>query len=641
MQLKGRLVLLIFLLLPVVVHAQLDDLKRRLQLAQQRGVSDTQTVNLLNRIAETYMLETATDSSLAYADRALFLARTIKYHEGKADAISGKSKCYYKTGDYDKSVELALASLKICDSVNYSGGKAVNYNLLALVYLSQKNYAASGELFLRAVAINEQAGNLYRLCSNCFNLALLHAESGNADSAVYWLNRAAVISEQSNNRHMQVMIANRLGEIYYQQDSITKAVRQFQQVIDDTSAGIDWERSFAFSGIAMCYLQEGKPEEAARNAEKGVAIARMLKTKWDIGRGLAVLHEAYAGMGKYDMAYNTLAEQKLYNDSLFDEAKEGEINALHLQREKAERLELQRRNELAVQKNALNRMVLLVIILVALFLLVLVIISFRNNRRKNALNEMLMKNSADISRQNKLIEAQNKELAEANHTKDQLFSIIGHDLRSPFSSIIAGLDVLRQSDLDKDEVQFLFDKLHEQTVATSAMVDNLLLWARSQIGGTVVRPSVVYMPGVVDDVLSVLKSSITEKDISLRHNSDTAVFVMVDPDHLKIILQNLLTNAVKFTENGGSIAITYTVSRTQVSAHISDTGVGIPAHKLEALFARVGKDISTPGTNSEKGTGLGLVLVKKFVDENQGTISVTSTPGSGTEFVITFPRAQI
>lgn len=624
--------------MPVQLFAQPGVLKEQLR---QRNGADTQTVNLLNRIADAYMQETATDSALTYAGRAGELAKQIGYTRGYADALVAKSKNYYKTGDYEQAANNALQSLRICDSVGYDAGRAMNYNVLGLVYLSQGKNAAAEEQFRRAVLINVKVGEKKRLSSNYFNLALLYTELDKRDSVIHYLSAAGALSKETNNLIMQVMVNNRLGDVFQENDEPDKAIESYRAVLDDTTAGLDWEKSYASTSMALCYLKMNKPADAVKYAEQGTMLARKLKTKWDIARGLGVLHEAYARWGKYDIAYKTLIEQKAYTDSMLSEAKNKDINALHLQQEKAERLELQRQNEAAQHKNMVNRLVMAGVAVIAGFLMVLVIVYYRNNRKKNALNELLLRKTEDIEQQKALIEQQNRELAELNRTKDQLFSIIGHDLRSPFNSITSGLDLVRQGYLDEKEQHYMFEKLYEQTLATSIMVDNLLLWARSQISGIVVRPATVQVPALVDQLTGVLGGVAADKGIKLKHERQEGIAVTADPDHLKIIIQNLLTNAIKFTGNGGSITISYSKENEHIHMLIADTGQGMDDNKLAALFHKMGKDISTRGTNSEVGTGLGLIMVKKFVDENKGQLTVTSTPGKGTVFSVELPAAAV
>ncbi len=628
--------LVLFALLPLLLSAQPELLKNSLHLNRK----DTQTVNLLNRISEGYMAETATDSALAYAAMAAALAEKIHYATGLADAISGQSKNYYKKGDYGKATECAFQSLKICDSVNYEYGKAINYNMLGLVYLSQGKRAASEEQFRRALAINVRLNNKLKMTSNYFNLALLYAEVNNLDSTLMYLHKAEVLSRETQNYSLLVMIENRLGDVYMDGGDLEKAIESYKYVLADSAQGIDWERSYANTSLAICLLKLGKAAEAVKYGEEGVSLAKKLKTKWDIGRGLGVLHEAYAQMGKYEIAYKLLQEQKACTDSLLSEEKEREINVLHLQQEKAERLELQRQNETEQHKNVVNRMVMAAVGLVAVFLMVLVFVIYRNSRKKNALNELLLRKTEDVEQQKALIETQNRELAEINRTKDQLFSIIGHDLRSPFASISSGLDLVRNGYLDEKEQKYLFDKLYEQTTATSVMLDNLLVWAKSQISGIVVRPVKVNVPELVVQLSGVLGSIAADKGINLKHEISEGLCVVADPDHLKIVMQNLLTNAIKFTGNGGTVTVSYLYDNEQVAIRVCDTGEGMDADKVAALFHKTGKDISTQGTNQEKGTGLGLVMVKKFVEENKGEVKVSSTPGKGTEFTILLPIAK-
>ena len=171
------------------------------------------------------------------------------------------------------------------------------------------------------------------------------------------------------------------------------------------------------------------------------------------------------------------------------------------------------------------------------------------------------------------------------------------------------------------------------------MVNNLLAWAHGQQEGIKCHPVVLDVTAVGEDIISVSDYLAKNKNIFLDHQHAGAQLVFADPDHVRIIMQNLVGNAIKFTRRGGVVQIYYTHDAEFVAIHVKDSGVGIKADKLNKLFKVTGKEISGYGTNNEAGAGLGLALIKQFTDANNGKLDVHSKYGEGSEFIVYLPRA--
>jgi signal transduction histidine kinase len=200
------------------------------------------------------------------------------------------------------------------------------------------------------------------------------------------------------------------------------------------------------------------------------------------------------------------------------------------------------------------------------------------------------------------------------------------------------LAFLKAGEFKEDERELLFNHFFEQVAVTSAMLENLLLWAYSQQNGISAKPTTVYLPDIVNQVLKVFGGIATEKQIAISHTEDPAAYITADPDQIRIILQNIIANAIKFTNADGNIAITYLINDDWVKISIKDNGLGMSAPAVQQLFSVGGKKASSYGTKNEKGIGLGLILVKQFIDENNGLINVYSQEHKGTEFIIAFVK---
>ena len=235
-----------------------------------------------------------------------------------------------------------------------------------------------------------------------------------------------------------------------------------------------------------------------------------------------------------------------------------------------------------------------------------------------------------------LLETQ-KQLSELNATKDRLFSIIAHDLRNPFSAIIGFSEVIRNN-LDKFSTEELYDmivQVHETSTTAYVLLQNLLEWAKIQIGAVNMFPLNHRLLPIIQTTVSLTKVPLATKEISLVVNCPDDIHIFADAQMLHSILNNLISNAVKFTMHKGEITITVFQDHATI-IHIKDTGIGMDDDTLQNLF-KIESICSYKGTDNESGTGIGLILCKEMIDLHEAKIEVKSNIGKGSEFIVSFP----
>jgi len=232
----------------------------------------------------------------------------------------------------------------------------------------------------------------------------------------------------------------------------------------------------------------------------------------------------------------------------------------------------------------------------------------------------------------------NDKLKELNATKDKFFSIISHDLKSPFTSLLGITEVLLENHrtLKPDEIEEYFSHLNEASKSTLELLDNLLTWAQSQTGRLELSQSKVNLKVLTTDITRLLQTFARDKKIMLINTIDKDIWVWADPNMLTTVLRNLIQNAVKYTRSKGSVTIGVTVIKEFAEIWVADTGIGMTDKGLNSLF-RIGENVSMPGTNNERGTGLGLILCRDFVEKHGGTIRAESEEGKGSKFYFTMP----
>ena len=237
------------------------------------------------------------------------------------------------------------------------------------------------------------------------------------------------------------------------------------------------------------------------------------------------------------------------------------------------------------------------------------------------------------------LEELNKELQQLNASKDKLFSIIAHDLKSPFSSILGfselSLEQLQAGELIKAEQSIQMGVSSVKRALT--LVENLLTWAKSQSGQLDFRPKKQDLQPIIEEVRKSLDSSAKLKKISLNNFQSEDITVVADKNMLQTILRNLISNAIKFTPPEGKVSIHATAGNGHVEITVSDNGVGMTEGTINSLFT-IETNKSTAGTAMEIGSGLGLILCKEFIEYHGGTIRAESEPGKGSRFIFTIPK---
>ncbi len=232
----------------------------------------------------------------------------------------------------------------------------------------------------------------------------------------------------------------------------------------------------------------------------------------------------------------------------------------------------------------------------------------------------------------------NEELQKLNAEKDKFFSIIAHDLKSPFNSIIGFSDILAKEVKNKNYANI---ELYSGIIKSSSgrVVDllvNLMEWSQSQTGRMVFNPEYFEMDMAINEIVLLFTNIAMQKSISITYETDSKILVYADKAMINTILRNLVSNAIKFTKPGGNVTILSEVNQNKVKISVKDTGVGMSKSAIENLF-RIDTNYSTNGTINETGTGLGLILCNELINKHNGEIIVESEPGKGSVFCFSIP----
>jgi signal transduction histidine kinase len=267
-----------------------------------------------------------------------------------------------------------------------------------------------------------------------------------------------------------------------------------------------------------------------------------------------------------------------------------------------------------------------------------------NEEKAKRVAELVIANEEKAKRVEELVYTVNElqQCLQLHKDKDLFISILAHDLKNPFTALIGISDLLIENMrvYSIDETEELLRHINDASTDTFALLEDLLEWTSTQSGKIPFNPQIQDFSDICRNVLKSLNRNIEAKNITIKTSSIDNISVFADISMLKTILRNLVTNAIKFTNKGGTIKINAEENSENVTISVSDNGIGITPDKLTKLF-NISHRQTTRGTEKECGTGLGLILCKEFVDKHSGNISVESECGKGTNFKFTLPASRI
>ncbi len=562
-----------------------------LEVAQEAKLSGL-VASAHNRLGLSYNLLAIYDKAVFHLDKARDYYRHNDDEVGYAMVTSNIAQVHYNLEEYDRALALNRDALRLRQKHNITGGIATNMNNLANIYfVTQRDTDSTLYFYSRAHELFMELGSI-------------------ADAAVALKNKGDLYS--------------RMG----QEDEARSRYFKALELLHQSSVTL-YEPAFYLS-IAHSYLRSNELADALKYANLGLEGAKSQSLLSERTYAYELLAQISEAQGKYDEALLYERKFRAANDSVFSIEKINAIarieSALQLNqkdselRQKDERVKLQRRITIYVAAA----------LVFALAMLATVVLSARRLRYTNRL----------LALQKVELQQQTQKLQAVDHAKNRLFGVISHDLRAPVANLGAMLELFSQEDLSQEEFSDLSRKLHTHFSHLSATLDNLLHWSLHQMKGSAARASVFSIADACDEVCALLGSTVKSKGIKLTNEIQADITVKGDEEQVKIVLRNLISNAVKFTAPGGEVHVFAAKGfGDTVQISVKDSGVGIPSDVQERLLREEG-EFTTYGTRGERGTGLGLKLCRDFVRLNQGKFWFESKLGHGSTFSFTLPTVQ-
>nr|WP_290427011.1 tetratricopeptide repeat-containing sensor histidine kinase [Algoriphagus limi] len=566
--------------------------------------------------------------------------------DGRSRALENIGWIYYRRGQWLKSFDYSTEAYDFAVLAENKLQAARLMNNLGALYYEQKNFDKAIEQFKKGYELATEAGDLATQIRSLNNVALNFTQSGRQDSAMVYAQLSIKTNEQAGSPYL-LSFANRvIGDVYLAEGKYDSAVIIYEKALEMARAqDVKSFEAGVIHRLGNAYLlnnQLSKAEEVLRYAIEFCEENQFLD---ELSKSHKYLSQVYQKRGNYLAAYEELNQFSILNDTLINKASRDRLALMQgmfeedLARSELDLLKAQ--NEAQSYRLETSRRYLMFFGFAFLIIALLGIRLYFLHRNLKKINQNLTVQQKKIEEQNLALEQQSKELLEINEAKNKLFSILSHDLRSPIGQLKSTLDLMLQKKLSEDEFYELLDYLKKDVDSINNTLVNTLKWSMAQMEGFEVQSHEFDLSGITKDSLNFLQSSIKAKDLTIFDRTTERDKVFGDPDLLEVAVRNIISNAIKYSNPGDAITIYSEKGDEWIQYCVLDQGIGMAKEQIDEILTDsqlVTK--SKLGTQKEKGSGLGLKLVKEFVKMNGGRIEIESKPGYGTKFCIYFPISQ-
>lgn len=598
------------------------------------------TVDSLNEQA-FYEKRQNLEKALELLHSAAVLASEHEYTKGQAINALYEAGIFIQNGYAKRALSLYYKSLELSRSIQDTFNIARANQQLANALAEGDEPAKAEQLYLQALEEFRQLGRTDDAINIKNNLGLLKHKQNYSTMALAYLLQAQQESERANYTYGLKKAHFHQGLVYLEQNRLAEAEKHFLQALAiDQRTGDRYGMSLVKGKLAIIACHRSDYAKAVALGEDALSDAQAISAEQLAAEAVEVLIKVYKSQGNFErIAYwqgVLVAQQK----ELFEHEKNYALNFLDILKQKQEEQLLSDKAAMRAEQNAkrTNYMLLVVsLILVLLIVLALVRLRFYRKLRTYSLeleekNRLIQHNAAQLDALNQTMQQQNSSLEEANQLKNKLFSIISHDLRGPLSSVKGVLDLLLNKNYSEAEGARILSLMRKEMEGVMALLHNLLLWSKAQLAGEEVELLPTDLHNLISENLALATGIAQQKNITIYNEVSPGTLALADRERLSFVLRNLLMNALKFTYEGGEVRVRAEVRNSMLALSVQDNGKGIAAADLNKLFSA--QRFTTLGTAKEKGTGLGLMLSKDFVESMNGSIQVSSLEGEGTTFYV-------
>jgi signal transduction histidine kinase len=566
---------------------------------------------------------------------------------GREDQVAGLrmnlASVYSSMGEEVEALRNFYDALVFAEDTKDSVLIAITSNNIGNLFNEMEDYEQAEFYLDKSEEISRDIGHQVNLRRVFVNKGNLYSGQGRYDLAEEYYTEGLNLAEAANDRLAEVRIYYNLARMEAQRGDFARAEEIFQFTLEESVrlGSIEGQYNSAIS-LGDLEAERNNYGGAARWYARAQSIAEERGYNGFQTESYSKLYEIYKSAGNTTQALQWLERLNELEDSLATEEKlrlQAEYETLFNMRTREQQAEIieARQQEIQARVN-LQQWLIVFAFSLGGFLMVVAFVLVRSNRKVKDVNSELEESNEKIREVNKTVKEQNDELEQVNQVKNKLFAIIAHDLRSPLSSLQSLIYLIREHDLSKSERNNILDSLDQNIQDNSNMMDNLLAWAKAQMNGVQLNKRVFKLAEASKAVTEQIRFQAENKGISIETKVVDNLTVKADYDIVKLVLRNLIANAIKFSKENDTITIRAGKSEEYAEVQIIDEGMGIKAEDQSKLFGN--EHFTTRGTKNEKGSGLGLNLSKEYIEEHGGNLWFESEYKVGTTFFFTLPLAE-
>lgn len=633
--------LLLALYLPMSVFSQvesrLDSLQKLLDDATQE-----ERIEIFCELSETYW-QSSYDTSLLMAIHAHTLALEVDNSQLIARSLNMIGNAYYLMGDFTKAMDHYFQALAIREEIGDPNSLASSYNNIGAVYLQMKDNQLALKYLQKAKIIFEDLQDEDHLFSIINNIGAVYIEIEKYDTAHQYLTQAYEIALRTQDKDNISIALTNLGETALSMGLLSQSLDHQKKALDiSRKLGNKAMMATIYTNLGKTYLELNNHQPAFEAFQNSLDLSREVNSLPDLRENYHYLSEYFDVQRDYKQAlhyYRLYASTKDSINSQEAMIRIKEMESLSHAQNLQQEIELLRKdNEISSLRATRLKRTIFSLAALSLMITLVFVVYHQKNRLKRETTRLLEEKNKQLEKANLKLQNSEKHLKKLNSTKDKFFSIIGHDLRNPLNALLGFSELIsgNSRDYTSEEIQRYSKIINEAAKNIHLLIENLLEWSRSQSGNIDYNPEMTYLLPMIEEIFKVFEIHADKKGVDMLSEIPDDISVYADRNLLSTILRNLINNAVKFTPNGGQVRVFCEQADSEITISVEDTGIGMSEQQMENLF-QLKSNVTMPGTSEEKGTGLGLILCREFVDMHNGKIWATSKPKEGSIFSFTLP----
>jgi two-component system sensor histidine kinase/response regulator len=559
----------------------------------------------------------------------------------QTNLYKGMGNVYFSKGELSKSLDYYYKALFIAIKNHYAVASGNLYNNIGAVLQNMEVYPNALEHFKKALSILEGTNNIQSLGTINQNIGEILLAQNDINGAISYLNKANYIVNKQNDKDGLSSVYTDLGLCYAAKNDFGKAISYI-----DTSLQVAknykmiYNQAYALIAMANVYNLRKDYQKAYSYANEAQQLSVKLGNLSIKANAALQLSKALAGLGKGAQAYLFLVQYiDLKNQLKSNESIEKSTSynfELTFALKERQLKQRQHEKDLIYQQKAHNqRLVNMMFVTIILAMLLIIAVYYREKRKQQNINTMLAHKNHEVLMQKADLDEQAKKLNDLNNLKDRLISILAHDLRAPLSTLRGLFGLLQDDTITHQEMVAMIPSVLKKLEYTSDFLDTLLFWINSQMESFDISVKTFSVSELVLNEAGSYEAEAESKGIRYITNIPEGLTANADPNSIRIVVRNLVTNAIKFSDRDDTIVISVAEENQKIIVKVADTGMGMLPEQLNKLFKS--KVNSKNGTNNESGTGMGLLFCKDLIEKCNGEIWVTSEQGVGTEFTFSIP----